>query len=290
MEELDMKISDNGKNAVVPALYLCATPIGNMEDMTLRVIKTLGAVDAIYAEDTRNTLKLLNRFGIKKPLVSCHEHNEAMRAAEIVERIRTGEAVAFVSDAGMPGISDPGGRLISACTESGTPFFVLPGASAALLAHVMANLSTEYRFVGFLPREKGECKKKLLSLSDCDCPMVFYESPLRVAKTVALMLESFGERNAVLVRELTKLYESMTRGTLSSLVERYSDTPPKGECVLVVDGRRKAEQTNIDPETVLTELLGSGKSAKDSAKELAARGIMPKNEAYALALRIAERL
>lgn len=267
-----------------PKLYLCATPIGNMKDITLRTLETLAGVDAIYAEDTRNSLKLLNRYEIKKPLISCHEHNEAARAEEITAAVSQGRAVAFISDAGMPGVSDPGARLIAACIESGTPFEVLPGACAAVTANVIAAFSDGFVFYGFLPRTNSERKAVLERLKAAEEALVFYESPLRVQRTLADIAAALGDRECALVRELTKLHEECVRGTLLSLSERFSQTPPKGECVIVVKGSRPEKKTlsEGEAELLIDSLLSEGMSKKSAAAELARRTGISRNEAYKL--------
>lgn len=267
-----------------PKLYLCATPIGNMKDITLRTLETLAGVDAIYAEDTRNSLKLLNRYEIKKPLISCHEHNEAARAEEITAAVSQGRAVAFISDAGMPGVSDPGARLIAACIESGTPFEVLPGACAAVTANVIAAFSDGFVFYGFLPRTNSERKAVLERLKAAEEALVFYESPLRVQRTLADIAAVLGDRECALVRELTKLHEECVRGTLLSLSERFSQTPPKGECVIVVKGGRPEKKTlsEGEAELLIDSLLSEGMSKKSAAAELARRTGISRNEAYKL--------
>ena len=184
-------------------LYICSTPIGNLEDITLRVLNTLRECGAVYCEDTRNTIKLLNRYEIKKPLISCHEHNEAERAVEICRFVLDGNSAAYVSDAGMPGISDPGARLIRECLATGTPFELLPGACAAACAYVMSGLGDgRFLFEGFLPRRKGERARVLEELKTLERSIVFYESPHRAADTLRELFETFGERNAALVREV----------------------------------------------------------------------------------------
>ncbi|MDO4568021.1 MAG: 16S rRNA (cytidine(1402)-2'-O)-methyltransferase [Clostridia bacterium] len=275
-----------GKNAVTPALYLCATPIGNLDDITLRVVNALRAVDVVYAEDTRNTARLLRHLGIEKPLLSCHEHNEAKRAEEIAAKVEQGMAVAFVSDAGMPGISDPGEKLVRACVERAVPYFVLPGPSAAVTAHVVANFGGQYRFVGFLPRASGARAKLFEVLAGCDCALVLYESPLRLSKTAGELARALGNRRAVLVRELTKLHESAVRATLAELSELYAQTPPKGECVLVVEGRSAELPNETDASELIAQLLRSGHSAKDAAREASERTGVPRNAAYAMALQL----
>jgi 16S rRNA (cytidine1402-2'-O)-methyltransferase len=214
-------------------LVVCPTPIGNLEDITLRVLAALREADVIAAEDTRHTRSLLDRYGVIAPLVSYHEHNEERRAAELVSRMREGEVVALVSDAGMPLISDPGYVLVRACVAAGLAVEVLPGPSAALTALVASGLpSDSWRFVGFLPRKKGELRRVLASPGAGT--LVAFESPKRVPATLAVMAEVDPAREVVVARELTKLHEEIVRGSAEELAARYADAPPKGEVVLVI--------------------------------------------------------
>jgi 16S rRNA (cytidine1402-2'-O)-methyltransferase len=213
-------------------LVVCPTPIGNLEDITLRVLAALREADVIAAEDTRHTRGLLDRYGVSAPLVSYHEHNEESRAAELVERMRSGSVVALVSDAGMPLISDPGYVLVRACVAAGLAVEVLPGPSAALTALVASGLpSDSWRFVGFLPRKKGELRKALAAPG---ATLVAFESPRRVPATLAVMAEVDPAREVVVARELTKMHEEIVRGTAAELAARYEDAPPRGEVVLVI--------------------------------------------------------
>ena len=230
------------RKAIEAKLYLCATPIGNLGDITLRTLETLKAVKRIYCEDTRNTLRLLNALGIKKPLESCHEHNEKSRADRIADEVAAGDAVAFVSDAGMPGVSDPGAELIKAFIERGLPFEVQPGASAMTTAWIMSGLDTKgLLFLGFLPRSGAERAAALERIVRSETTVALYESPLRVGATLgelAAALEKHGKcaesRPCALARELTKAFEECVRGSVSELAARYESEPPKGECVLII--------------------------------------------------------
>ena len=271
-----------------PMLYLAATPIGNMEDITLRTIRVLKKVSCIYCEDTRHTAALLNLLSIKKPLISCHEHNENERADEILRRVRGGEAIAFVSDAGMPGISDPGERLVAACIREDIPFTVLPGASASLTALVLSGFPSRGAcFYGFLPRETKPRREAVAELAGHRGTLILYESPLRVSATCRELAEALGDRPAALVRELTKMHEEAVRETLSVLAERYAETPPRGECVLVVGGAPDAPAASEeDARAMLSSLLARGVRAKDAAKEVSALLGTSRNEAYRLALEI----
>ncbi len=269
-------------------LLLCATPIGNLGDLTPRVREALTSCDAIYCEDTRRTLTLLNHIGIKKPLVSCYRENERQRAEEVVARLQAGETIVYVSDAGMPGVSDPGEALITACIAHNLPYSVLPGASAVLMAAVMSGLpAMPFSFFGFFPREKKAQKLLIEQLRRLDHTVIFYESPNRVHATLTALLEGLGEFDAALLRELTKLHEEVVRGTLGELAARYENEPPRGECVLCVYCRasKNAEDTP-DLEVLLRNLLSSGLSVRDAAAEAAAACGVPKKEAYAKALEI----
>ncbi len=285
-----MNTENNDRIAVTPLepmLYLCATPIGNLEDMTYRAVRVLGEVSAIYCEDTRRTRELMNHLGIKKPLIACHEHNEKQRGREIAGRVLSGEAVAFVSDAGMPGISDPGEALVAACIASGAPYTVLPGASAPLTALVMSGLPTKNAcFVGFLPREAKPRREAIAAVGSHDGTLIFYESPLRISATAKELALYMGSRPCALVRELTKKFEQVIRCDLDTLAQMYADVPPKGECVLVVGSAQSCGEGGANAETMTRELIASGVSTKDTAKQVSALCDMPRNEAYALACRI----
>lgn len=270
-------------------LYLCPTPIGNMEDITLRTLRVLRDCAAVYCEDTRNTGALMNRLEISRPLISCHEHNERTRAEEIGRRVLEGEAIAFVSDAGMPGISDPGERLVTYCIENDIPFEVLPGASASLTALVTSGLPTrEACFVGFLPRSGKERREAVARLARHKGTLIIYESPLRAAATAAELAEAWGNRPAVLLRELTKLYQEAVRSTLLGIAELYQDRPPKGEIVLAVGGAGE-ENDGADLESTLRRLLSQGVSARDAAKQASALLDISRNEAYKMALELQEK-
>ncbi len=267
-------------------LYLCPTPIGNMEDMTLRTLRVLRECTAVYCEDTRNTGALMNKLEISKPLISCHEHNERGRAEEIGERVLNGEVIAFVSDAGMPGISDPGERLIAHCIEHDIPFEVLPGASASLTALITSGLpSREACFVGFLPRSGKERREAIARLARHKGSLIVYESPLRAAATAAELAEAWGDRQAVLLRELTKLYQEAVRSTLTGLAQTYAHKPPKGEVVLVIAGAEE-QSGEAGLEDTLSRLLSQGVSAKDAAKQASALLDVSRNEAYKMALEL----
>jgi len=273
-------------------LLLCATPIGNLGDLTPRVREALTNCDAVYCEDTRRTLTLLNHIGIKKPLVSCYRENERQRAQEVVSRLQAGETVVYVSDAGMPGVSDPGEALIQACIEHDLPYSVLPGASAVLMAAVMSGLpAMPFTFFGFFPREKKAQKPILEQLKRLDHTVIFYESPNRVHATLSALLEGLGDLDAAVLRELTKLHEEVVRGKLSELGARYAENDPRGECVICVRCRAMNNAADTpDLGTLLRNLLSSGLSVRDAAAEAASACGVPKKEAYAKALEIQSSL
>jgi 16S rRNA (cytidine1402-2'-O)-methyltransferase len=220
---------------VTGRLVVCPTPIGNLEDVTLRVLAALREADVVACEDTRRTRILLDRYGVKAHLVSYHEHNEQARSAELVQRMRDGAVVALVSDAGMPLVSDPGYVLVRACVGAGLPVEVLPGPSAAITALVASGLpADEWVFHGFLPRKKGELRRLLES---AEGTQVAFESPRRVPATLALLAELDGARELALCRELTKAHEEIVRGNATELAARYAEAPPRGEVVLVLGPR-----------------------------------------------------
>ncbi len=251
-------------------LYICATPIGNLKDITLRALEILQSVDEIACEDTRVSAKLLSHYGIKKPLFSYHEHNEQSKTAIIVEKLKSGSDIALVSDAGLPGISDPGKVLIKACIANDLPYTVLPGASAAVTALVAAALPAQpFYFHGFL--ERKQVAKQLAALRDLSVSLVFYESPHRLLKTLQQMLTVFGNRQLTVARELTKLHEEYRHFELMEAIAYYSENPVRGECVIVVAGRTaSADQLPFDEVVALVERhLAEGARHKDVVKQMA---------------------
>ena len=224
-------------------LYLCATPIGNLGDITGRVLETLSSVDLIAAEDTRGTLRLLNHFGIKKPLTSYHEHNRYEKAEHLLARLRAGEDIALVSDAGTPVISDPGEVLVRRCREEGLPVTSLPGPCALITALSLSGLpARRFCFEGFLPRTKKERRQRLEALREEERTMLFYEAPHHLESTLADLEETLGDRPLTLCRELTKLHEETVTTTLSAARLRLAQEAPRGEYVLVVAGADPAEK------------------------------------------------
>jgi 16S rRNA (cytidine1402-2'-O)-methyltransferase len=226
-------------------LVVCPTPIGNLEDVTLRVLSALREADVVACEDTRRTRVLLDRYGVKARLVSYHEHNERGRATELAERMRAGETVALVSDAGMPLVSDPGYVLVRACVVAGVPVEVLPGPSAAITALVASGLPAEaWHFQGFLPRKRGDLERLL---GEQGGTLVAFESPRRVPATLKVVAELDPAREVAVCRELTKAHEEIVRGSAAELAERYADAPPKGEVVLVFGPPSPSDREGADP-------------------------------------------
>ena len=250
-------------------LVVCPTPIGNLEDVTLRVLSALREADVVACEDTRRTRVLLDRYGVSARLVSYHEHNERERAAELVERMRGGETVALVSDSGMPLISDPGYVLVRSSVAAGLPVEVLPGPSAAIAALVASALPADrWRFVGFLPRKRGELRRLL---GERDGTLVAFESPRRLPATLALVAELDPEREVAVCRELTKLHEEVVRGRASELAERYAGSPPRGEVALV-----------LGPPSPRFERAG-GVPGLDALRRLVESGAQPRKAAAVVA-------
>jgi 16S rRNA (cytidine1402-2'-O)-methyltransferase len=250
-------------------LAVCATPIGNLEDVTLRVLTELRDADLVLAEDTRHTRGLLERHGIKARLLSYHEHNEAARVAELLPRLAAGERIALVSDAGLPAISDPGARLVRAALDAGIDVTVLPGASAVETALVASGLAGgRYAFVGFLPRKAGELEALWRETSEWGCPVVAFESPHRLTSSLRSLAAFDGGREVAVCRELTKRFEEIARGTAAELAERLVE-PPKGEITLVVG----AGVATADPESArqaVADLIAAG-TPRGVAAEVVAR-------------------
>jgi 16S rRNA (cytidine1402-2'-O)-methyltransferase len=251
-------------------LVVCPTPIGNLEDVTLRVLAALREADVVACEDTRRTRVLLDRYGVKAKLLSYHEHNEQARAAELVRRMREGAVVALVSDAGMPLVSDPGYLLVRGCVAAGLPVEVLPGPSAAITALVASGLpGDEWRFHGFLPRKKGDLRREL---SEPGGTLVAFESPRRVPGTLALLADIDPAREVAVCRELTKAHEEIVRGTAGELAARYAGAPPKGEVVLVIGPKAGgAEAEDADPAGLdaLRRLVEAGAHPRRAASVVA---------------------
>ena len=270
-------------------LYLVATPIGNLGDFSPRAVETLEAVDFIAAEDTRVSVKLLNHFSIKKPLVSYHEHNHVSAGQSILARLLAGEPCALVTDAGTPAVSDPGEDLVRLCAEAGVEVLSIPGCCAAVNALAVSGLPTgRFTFEGFLTVNRKSRRAHLDSLRDERRTMIFHEAPHKLCATLEDLRDTFGpQRRIALCRELTKLHEETVRCTLEEAVERYRETPPKGEFVLVVEGAPEADVSAADPEAALARVLDlrrGGMRLKDAAKAVAGETGLSKNELYAAAL------
>jgi len=265
-------------------LFLVATPIGNLNDITLRALDTLKSVDLIACEDTRHTGKLLKHFGISKKLVSCHEHNEMARAEEFARALSDGCSIAFVSDAGTPGISDPGFRLVQKAIEIGVPVVSIPGPAAFVIAAIVSGLPTDAIFFdGFLPSKRTERRKRLGELANTPATLVFYEAPHRLAESLRDCLEILGDRQAVVARELTKLHEEIARGTLGELAAKYSTANVKGEIVLIIDRNREPQRSAAGLSTITTrvnELINAGEDRKTALKKAAKEFGLSKAEAY----------
>lgn len=275
-------------------LYLCATPIGNLEDITFRVLETLKTVDVIAAEDTRNSIKLLNRFDIKTPMTSYHEFNKYDKGRQLIEQLLSGKNIAVITDAGMPGISDPGEELVKMAYEAGVPVTVLPGACACVTALTLSGLSTRrFCFEAFLPADKKERKEVLAELKDETRTIVLYEAPHRLVKTLAELLEELGDHRLTICRELTKKHEEAFRTTFSEALAFYEETEPKGECVLVIEGAdreamKKAEQESYESlslEEHMERYLSRGMNKKDAMKAVAADRGVSKRDIYAMLLK-----
>jgi 16S rRNA (cytidine1402-2'-O)-methyltransferase len=259
-------------------LVVCPTPIGNLEDVTLRVLSALRDADVVACEDTRRTRVLLDRYGVAAKLVSYHEHNEERRAAELVSRMREGQVVALVSDAGMPLVSDPGYVLVRACVGAGLPVEVLPGPSAAITALVASGLpADEWRFAGFLPRKKGELRTVL---SEPGGTLVAFESPRRLPGTLALLAELDPEREVAVCRELTKAHEEVVRGKAVELARRYEGKPPKGEVVLVLAPSASSDSSDDAALEALRGLVEAGAHPRRAAAIVASLTGGSANEMY----------
>ncbi|WXR60514.1 16S rRNA (cytidine(1402)-2'-O)-methyltransferase [Peptostreptococcaceae bacterium AGR-M142] len=270
-------------------LYICPTPIGNLEDITLRTINVLKEVDFIAAEDTRRTLSLLNHLEIKKGLTSYYEHNKDKKGIQIIERIKSGESCALVSDAGMPGISDPGEDLVKLCIKENIEFEVLPGAVAFITALVGSGLdTTNFYFRGFLSRGKKEKKKELEELKYQKGTVIFYESPHRIKETLNLILDILGNRKACIARELTKKYEEYIRGNIDELILQMQNKDSiRGEFVLMIEGSNESKDEEgdslIDKYTIKEEIIlkmDEGLSKKDAIKSVSKRRNLKKSEVY----------
>lgn len=272
-------------------LYVCATPIGNLEDITLRVLRLLKEVELIAAEDTRVTRKLLTCYEIATPMTSYHEHNEATKGKELVGAMRSGKVIGLVSDAGMPGISDPGHRLIKACIEEGIPVEVLPGPSSLITALVISGLPTEsFVFQGFLPRKKGERASLLSELLDQKRTVILLESPKRLKNTLVEVAQIDPDRQAVMARELTKKFEQVLRGTVSEVIDRLEEVEVKGEIVLLFGPapEKRIQVTTAGLKDAVIDLIKKGIPKKQAISEVAKTYSVSKRLVYEAAIDIRE--
>ena len=267
-------------------LYVCATPIGNLQDITLRVLDTLKTVDLVACEDTRKTLQLLNHFAITKPVTSYFEHNKQVKGDKIIAALLEGKNIALVSDAGMPGISDPGWDLVQQCLAENIPFTVLPGAVAAITGLVLSGLPTQrFSFEGFVPRVKKERRTFFQNLAEETRTMIFYESPHRLEDTLETMAEIFGERQMAATRELTKKFEEVLRGTPAELLAHFQENEIRGEFVLILEGKEPSVEAAKDIAWAVervNQLIQEGISQKDAIKQAAKEAGLPKREVYNL--------
>ena len=271
-------------------LYLCATPIGNLEDMTFRVIRILKEVDLIAAEDTRNSIKLLNHFEIRTPMTSYHEYNKIEKGRKLVEKLQEGKDVALITDAGTPGISDPGEELVRMCKEAGIAVTSLPGACACITALTLSGMSTRrFAFEAFLPQDKKERRRILDEVCTETRTMIFYEAPHRLVKTLRELENTLGSHRRITVcRELTKKYETVYSDSLGGAVRYYEEVPPKGECVLVLDGKSQEEVEEeqkkgwmpLSVEEHLQIYLNQGMDKKEAMKRTAKDRGVSKRDIY----------
>ncbi|GIM28296.1 ribosomal RNA small subunit methyltransferase I [Clostridium polyendosporum] len=270
-------------------LYLVPTPIGNLKDITLRALEVLKDVDVIAAEDTRQTLKLLNHYEIKKTLISYHQHNELGKSESIIDRIRKGEKIALVTDAGTPGISDPGAVIVQRCIDQEIEFEVLPGATAITTAVVYSGLDTsKFLFRGFLPRENKDRKPIIEELKNRTETLIFYESPHRLLDTLKFLYENLGNRKIAVCRELTKLYEQIFRASLDEAIKYFDENSPRGEFVLVIQGKsleeieneKMAQWEHLTIEDHIIKLINEGLNKKEAIKKVAKERNLPKSEVY----------
>ncbi|HSR03930.1 MAG TPA: 16S rRNA (cytidine(1402)-2'-O)-methyltransferase [Proteiniclasticum sp.] len=270
-------------------LYMVPTPIGNLKDISLRVLEVLKEVDRIACEDTRVTAKLLNRYEIRKPLLGYREHNEMEASSYILDKVEAGENIALVTDAGMPGISDPGEIIVKKAIERGIEVIVLPGPSALINALVASGLNTgRFTFIGFLDKAKKKKRDELHLLRDREETLIFYEAPHRIIDTLQAVREVFGDRDISLSREITKLYEEHLRGSISDVLKKFEEKQPKGEFVLVVSGKSEEEiRTEIEENFIhlsikehILEVMNEGLSKKDAIKKVAELRGIPKKDVY----------
>ena len=270
-------------------LYLCSTPIGNLEDITLRAIKTLKEVDLIAAEDTRHSIKLLNHYGIKTPMTSYHEHNKVEKAKYLIDKLLSGQNIALITDAGTPGISDPGEELVRQAYQAGIKVTAVPGASASITALILSGLSTRrFCFEGFLPEDKKERLRLLEQLKHESRTIILYEAPHRLKKTLNELLLTLGDRRLAIIKELTKIHESVWQTNLSEAVNSFEENEPKGEYVLVLEGisyeelkekeQKQWEELSLEEHMML--YMNQGLNKKEAMKAVAKDRGMSKRQIY----------
>jgi len=270
-------------------LYIVSTPIGNLDDITLRALETLKKVDFIACEDTEHSLKLLNYYGIKKSLISYWSEKEKVRAEEIINKIKSGHSVALITDAGTPGISDPGAVIIQRAIEENIEIIPVPGPTALITALSISGLSSEeFTFIGFLPVKQVQRRKKLLELSSEKRTLVFYEAPHRILQSLHDMLEVLDDRRACIARELTKMFEEVLRGRLSELIEKLENSKIAGEYVIIVEGITETPQTVDEALKEVKELMKKGKGRKEAVKIIAELYGLSKKELYEKSLKMDE--
>ncbi len=265
-------------------LYLVATPIGNLEDITLRALRVLKEVDLIACEDTRHTRRLLDHFGISRPTISYHEHNEQQRSAELVNRLERGQSIAMVSDAGTPGVSDPAYRIVKAAIEHGVTIIPIPGPTALIAAVIASGLPTDsFIFAGFLPPRKQARRTRLVELRSERATLVLYEAPHRIRETLDDALEILGDREAAVARELTKLHEQFIRGKISAIRHRFDAQEPRGEMALVIAGSREdnlIEPLKISINEQVERLIEQGMGRTEAIKQAARTRGLSRRQAY----------
>lgn len=270
-------------------LYVCPTPIGNLDDITLRTLNVLKTVDLIAAEDTRRSIKILNYYDIKNPLTSYHEHNEKTKGGSLIRQILEGKDIAIVSDAGMPGISDPGEVIIGLAIESDIEVVVLPGATASVTALVLSGLPTDkFVFEGFLPSRKRDRLAELEKIKNNKYTTIIYESPYRVVDSLEDMLETLGDRQISVSREITKKYETTLRGKISEVLDSLDRKNIKGEFVIVIGGNDEEiiEEREVDIEELLLEYIDRGQSKKEAVKNISKDYGLARNEVYEKSLEL----
>lgn len=270
----------------LPICYLVATPIGNLKDISSRALEVLKNVDYIASEDTRTTSSLLSYFGINKPMISYHEHNEQESSTKLIDLLKQGKSIAITSDAGYPGISDPGAIIVKHCIENDIPVSIIPGANAFLPALIGSGLdNNHFYFHGFLPSKPSARKKELEQLTNLTCTLIFYESPHRIKETLNDLLTYFPNRKMSLVREITKLHEEYIYGTINEIAQ-IDESTLKGEMVIVIEGNKiKEEYTEEELIEMLNKLISNGLSLKEASKELANELNLKKNYLYQLGLK-----